>query len=37
FSAFCKIQSVKVSQGKKVDELPIKDFVVLIGIISASL
>ena len=37
FSAFCKTQSVKVSQGKKVDELPIKDFVVLIGIISASL
>ncbi|MGC9778091.1 MAG: hypothetical protein HZR80_02495 [Candidatus Heimdallarchaeota archaeon] len=37
FSAFCKTQSLKVSQSKKVDELPIKDFVVLIGIISASL
>ncbi|NHK32260.1 MAG: hypothetical protein FK730_12970 [Asgard group archaeon] len=37
FAAFCKTQSSKISQNKKVDELPIKDFVVLIGIISASL
>ena len=37
FASFCKNQSIKVSQGKKVEDLPIKDFVVLIGIISASL
>ncbi|NHJ48966.1 MAG: hypothetical protein FK733_14365 [Asgard group archaeon] len=37
FATFCKNQSAKVSQGKKIEELPIKDFVVLIGIISASL
>jgi hypothetical protein len=37
FATFCKNQSSKVSQGKKIEELPIKDFVVLIGIISASL
>ncbi len=37
FANFCKVQGQKVSQGKKVDELPVKDFVVLIGIISASL
>lgn len=37
FAAFCKTQSAKISQNKKVDELPVKDFVVLIGIISASL
>ncbi|HUU79636.1 MAG TPA: hypothetical protein VMX55_14920 [candidate division Zixibacteria bacterium] len=37
FASFCKNQSIKVSQGKKIDELPVKDFVVLIGIISASL
>ena len=37
FANFCKVQGQKASQGKKVDELPVKDFVVLIGIISASL
>ncbi|MHA1738205.1 MAG: hypothetical protein ACTSXA_07010 [Candidatus Heimdallarchaeota archaeon] len=37
FASFCKNQGIKVSQGKKIDDLPIKDFVVLIGIISASL
>ena len=37
FAAFCKTQSSKISQGKKADELPVKDFVVLIGIISSSL
>ena len=37
FSNFCKTQGQKVSQGKKAEELPIKDFVVLVGIISASL
>ncbi|MFW9924203.1 MAG: hypothetical protein ACFFDW_13040, partial [Candidatus Thorarchaeota archaeon] len=37
FASFCKTQSIKSSQGKMADDLPIKDFVVLIGIISASL
>ncbi|NHJ86211.1 MAG: hypothetical protein FK734_12165 [Asgard group archaeon] len=37
FAAFCKTQSQKISQGKKADDLPIKDFVVLIGVISSSL
>ncbi|MHA1638722.1 MAG: hypothetical protein ACTSUA_06385 [Candidatus Heimdallarchaeota archaeon] len=37
FASFCKTQHSKISQGQKADELPIKDFVVLIGIISSSL
>jgi len=37
FASFCKTQHSKISQGQKIDELPIKDFVVLIGIISSSL
>ncbi|HUT80835.1 MAG TPA: hypothetical protein VMZ29_06505 [Candidatus Bathyarchaeia archaeon] len=37
FASFCKIQGSKASQSKKLDELPIKDFVVMIGIISSSL
>jgi hypothetical protein len=37
FANFCKVQGQKVAQGKKIDDLPVKDFVVLIGIISSSL
>jgi hypothetical protein len=36
FSTYCKTQSQKVSQGQQLDDLPIKDFVVLIGVISSS-
>ncbi|MBD3193117.1 MAG: hypothetical protein GF308_20960 [Candidatus Heimdallarchaeota archaeon] len=37
FASFCRTQRQKLSQGKKIAEIPIKEFVVLIGVISASL
>ncbi|MEA2071046.1 MAG: hypothetical protein U9O98_07120, partial [Asgard group archaeon] len=37
FASYCKTQSQKVSSGKPIDKIPIREFVVLIGIISGSL